>query len=101
MSNSLDIGREVINKHKGKVISASSIAGIITVLAWLGINPLDFIVENSSAYKVIDSEVETLQAEVHHFDHIIKTQNFMLRMLVDSHMISLDEYDSSRHDVSH
>lgn len=115
----LDTGKKVVRKHKGKAISGSTLAAGIAVLAWLQINPLDFIVENSSAYKqqmeIYDSEMKQLQAEnwilksvikdieedMGHLDHYVVSQNFIARKLRNAEIITMDDYDKIYHAVEH
>ncbi len=99
-------------RHKGKVISGSSLAGTMAVLMWLGINPLDFIVENSSAYQqqveIFETEMGQLQfenrillREIQHSRHIVESQNFMLRKMFQAQLINIDEYTSMIHAIEH
>ena len=94
-------------RHKGKTISGASIVAVMSVLGFMGINPLDFIVENSPAFKTQQAEISQLQNEnrislegMEHNDHLFESQNFILQRMFDSGMISFSEVMGMTHAVS-
>ena len=94
--------------------TASATALAIAIGAWnmLDINVLDFIVENSSAYETqidefkidiaqLEFENRILNNKLSHFDHITQSQNFMLQKMLQTDLITMQEYLDMVHAASH
>ena len=103
---------QTAKRHPIKLTTATVLVGAITTLNMLDINPLDFIVENSSAYEVRMEEITSdlaqlrfesliLKNKLSHTEHIIKTQNMMLQKMLQTDLITVSEFLSATHSEAH
>ena len=112
LDNKMQTTVRLAKRHSGKTISATTLVAVIGMLNMLDINVLDFIVENSSAYETqidefkidiaqLEFENRILNNKLSHFDHITQSQNFMLQKMLQTDLITMQEYLDMVHAASH
>lgn len=94
-------GKRTYKRHKGKVITGSSLSSVIAVLYFLGINPVDFALETSDGYKDLVGRVEAAERFTIHSDHIISNQNKLLRVAFERGDFTTEELFDMIHSTPH
>lgn len=92
---------QLVKENPFKTISISSLLAVGAFLVSQGWNPLDTIVQNSGAYQILEEKVEGLEEKTAHGDHVLETQNFVLKKLLDGGAITVEQYTERYHAVDH
>lgn len=94
-------GVQIVKSNPFTSISISTLLAAGAFLMSQGWNPLDTIVQNSSAYEILEGKVAKLEGKTAHADHALETQNFILKTLLDNGTITVEQYTERFHAVEH
>lgn len=92
---------QLVKSNPFMSVSVGSLLGVGAFLVSQGWNPLDTIVKNSGSYQDLQAEVAELTKTVYHAPHVLQTQNFILKTLLDNEVVTVEQYTMYYHQVVH